>query len=74
MVGPSKQWLKNRMAKVEQDGLAKQKGGLGYRDLELFNIALLAKQGWRIMQNTESLVAQVQKKKYFLNESFSCLG
>jgi hypothetical protein len=51
-------------------GLAKQKGGLGYRDLELFNMALLAKQGWRIMQNEGSLVAQVLKKKYFSKESF----
>jgi hypothetical protein len=51
-------------------GLAKQKGGLGYRDLELFNKALLTKQGWRIMQNVGSLVAQVLLKKYFSNESF----
>jgi hypothetical protein len=51
-------------------GLAKQKGGLGYRDLEQFNMALLAKQGWRIMLNPDSLVAEVLKSKYFSNESF----
>jgi hypothetical protein len=51
-------------------GLAKQKGGLGYRDLEHFNTALLAKQGWRIMLNPDSLVAQVLKSKYFSKESF----
>jgi hypothetical protein len=33
-------------------------------------MALLAKQVWRIMQTTGSLVAQVLKKKYFSNESF----
>jgi hypothetical protein len=51
-------------------GLAKQKGGLGYRNLELSNKALLAKQGWKIMQNAVSLVVQVLKKKYFSKESY----
>ena len=46
-------------------GLAKQKGGLGYKDLEPFNMALLAKQGWDIMLNLDNLVAKV------LNQSIS---
>jgi hypothetical protein len=54
----------------EKMGKAKTIGGLGFRDLECFNTALLAKQGWRIIQNPDSLVAKVLKEKYFLNGSF----
>ena len=58
-------WLK-----YSKMGLAKQKWGLGYRDLEPFNMALLAKQGWRIMLHYDSLVTQVLKSKYFSKEFF----
>jgi hypothetical protein len=49
---------------------AKEKGGLGFRDIELFNLALLAKQGWRPLQQPDSLVAQIFKEKYYPNCSF----
>jgi len=40
-------------------GRSKAAGGLGFRDLVLFNQALLAKQGWRLIQNPSSLSAQI---------------
>ncbi|XP_035551759.1 uncharacterized protein LOC118349911 [Juglans regia] len=54
------QWVKWK----ELSG-SKEMGGLGFRDLRCFNLALLSKQGWRILQNPTSLVAQVLKQKYF---------
>ncbi|XP_023873869.1 uncharacterized protein LOC111986467 [Quercus suber] len=40
-------------------------GGMGFLNLQAFNLALLAKQGWQILTNPTSLVAQVYKAKYF---------
>ncbi|XP_023895406.1 uncharacterized mitochondrial protein AtMg00310-like [Quercus suber] len=48
----------------------KEEGGLGFRDLKAFNLALLAKQGWRIQQNTNSLAHKVLKAKYFADRTF----
>lgn len=49
---------------------SKESGGLGFRDLESFNMALLAKQGWRIVQYPDSLVARIYKEKYFSRSTF----
>jgi hypothetical protein len=47
----------------------KEKWGLGFRDLHLFNLAMLARQDWRIIQNSDALCAQVLRAKYGNNGS-----
>ncbi|XP_059442059.1 uncharacterized protein LOC132174415 [Corylus avellana] len=43
---------------------------MGYKDLEWFNMALLAKQGWRLVQNPSGLVAKIIKEKYYPQGTF----
>ena len=40
-------------------------GGMGFKNLKLFNKALLAKQGWNLQMGNNSLVYRVLKAKYF---------
>lgn len=48
----------------------KEEEGMGFQNMGSFNIALLAKQGWRLIQNPNSLISQVLKAKYYPHSSF----
>jgi hypothetical protein len=45
----------------------KTHGGIGFRDMRLFNQALLARQAWRLIQFPNTLCAQLLKAKYYPN-------
>ena len=48
----------------------KNAGGLGFRDIERCNDSLLAKLGWRILNNPDSLLARILTSKYCKDSSF----
>ncbi|VFQ76132.1 unnamed protein product, partial [Cuscuta campestris] len=45
-------------------------GGLGFKQLRAFNVAMLGKQGWRFLTRPEALVSRVFKARYFPTSSF----
>ncbi|KAM6545103.1 hypothetical protein CsatB_025839 [Cannabis sativa] len=53
-------WMSwDRMTKHKFDG------GMGFRSLRDFNLAMLGKQGWRLLFNTDSLASKVYKARYY---------
>ena len=45
-------------------------GGMGFRRLHEFNLALLCKQGWKLMLEPTSLLTQMLKAWYFPHSTF----
>lgn len=48
----------------------KEQGGMGFREFENFNLALLGKHGWRFLTHPDSLCSQVLRGKYFPDGDF----
>jgi len=48
---------------VHRDKLCKQKGpgGLGFQDIEAFNVTILSKQGYSLLHDPNSLLAHILK-------------
>jgi hypothetical protein len=42
-------------------------GGMGFKDLHSFNLAMIAKQRWNIMTKPHTLLARLYKARYFPN-------
>jgi len=55
-------WEKLSMYKVH--------GGMGFKDLSAFNLAMLAKQGWKFLTEPNSLVSRIFKARYFPSKSY----
>ena len=47
--------------------LPKNMGGMGFHDLKCFNLALLAKQSWHLIESANPLLLNVLKARYFKN-------
>lgn len=60
-----------KMVGVSWDSMTmpKHMGGVGFRNMEISNICLLAKQAWRLLQEPSSLSARILKVWYYLDES-----
>ena len=50
--------------------MSKNVGGMGFRDMKMFNEALVGNQGPRLLQYINTLVYEELSEKYFPNSSF----
>jgi len=49
----------------ERVACPKEFGGMGFRNFKVFNLAMVAKQGWSFLSKPKSLVAKVFKIEVF---------
>jgi hypothetical protein len=45
-------------------------GGMGFKDLTAFKLAMLGKQGWKFQTDTDSLVSCIFKARYFPHSTY----
>ncbi|GAU48919.1 hypothetical protein TSUD_301740 [Trifolium subterraneum] len=61
---------RDQLVTVEKLTMRKEHGGMGFRHLYGFNLAMLGKQGWHLVTNQDTILAKVFKAKYYPNEGF----
>jgi hypothetical protein len=54
----------------EKMSMHKTHGGMGFKDLLAFNLAMLGKQAWKFLSEPQSLVSRIFKARYFPTRSF----
>lgn len=64
--------VSHRMSYIAWNKMCKVKvyDSMDFKDLSTFNEALLAKQEWRILHYSESLLSLILKAKYFYRSNF----
>jgi len=50
--------------------MRKEYGGMGFRHLFGFNLAMLGKQGWKLQTEPDTIVTRIYKAKYFPRTDF----
>jgi ribonuclease HI len=50
--------------------MRKEFGGMGFRSILGFNLAMLGKQGWKLLTNPDAMVSRIFKAKYYPNGDF----
>jgi hypothetical protein len=50
--------------------MRKEYGGMNFRHLYGFNLAMLGKQGWKLLTNQDTIVTKIFKAKYFPKSDF----
>jgi len=66
-------WKRNtnhKKTKRRQLKMRKEYGGMGFRHLFGFNLAMLGKQGWKLQTEPDTIVTRIYKAKYFPRTDF----
>lgn len=50
--------------------MKKEHGGMGFHNLQGFNLAMLRKQCWNLISNPNAVVSRILKAKYFPKGDF----
>ncbi|CAN0888737.1 Transposon TX1 uncharacterized 149 kDa protein [Linum grandiflorum] len=59
-----------RWMRWERLSVRKEFGGMGFRNPLSFNLAMLGKQGWKLLTDPNALVSRIYKAKYFPKVDF----